>query len=163
MVAPAGWPRFVDNSNKRAKKYGVEGRLSWRMQPVDGPCRYCGSVADSWDHVVPLIKGGSNDLTNIVPCCLPCNRRKSHLSVAEFLSPTVSVRCGWCQKSLVRSRKAVREAATKGRSYFVCSTACAGRMSASLPHPLLDNPSQHTLYMRGWNRRRAEKKLAAGF
>jgi 5-methylcytosine-specific restriction endonuclease McrA len=28
------------------------------------------------DHVVPLSKGGSNDLSNLVTACKPCNQAK---------------------------------------------------------------------------------------
>jgi 5-methylcytosine-specific restriction endonuclease McrA len=43
-------------------------------------CQYCNeafSTADlTFDHVVPVAKGGTKDWENIVTCCVPCNRRK---------------------------------------------------------------------------------------
>jgi 5-methylcytosine-specific restriction endonuclease McrA len=43
-------------------------------------CQYCGEKlppADlTYDHVVPRALGGATDWTNIVTCCIPCNRRK---------------------------------------------------------------------------------------
>ena len=46
----------------------------------DYACQYCNGVfstADlTFDHVVPVAKGGKKDWENIVTCCVPCNRRK---------------------------------------------------------------------------------------
>ena len=43
-------------------------------------CQYCNgafSTADlTFDHVVPVSKGGRKDWENIVTCCVTCNRRK---------------------------------------------------------------------------------------
>jgi len=43
-------------------------------------CQYCNhvfSTADlTFDHVVPVAKGGRKDWENIVTCCVPCNRKK---------------------------------------------------------------------------------------
>jgi 5-methylcytosine-specific restriction endonuclease McrA len=43
-------------------------------------CQYCNEVfstADlTFDHVVPVAKGGKKDWENIVTCCVPCNRKK---------------------------------------------------------------------------------------
>ena len=41
-------------------------------------CLACGDTATvlEADHVVPLTKGGSDDISNIQPLCRPCNRRK---------------------------------------------------------------------------------------
>ncbi len=43
-------------------------------------CQYCGErLAPSqltFDHVVPVARGGRKDWNNIVTCCIPCNRRK---------------------------------------------------------------------------------------
>jgi len=44
-------------------------------------CQYCGqhfkSSALTFDHVIPIAKGGKKTWTNIVTACLPCNNRKS--------------------------------------------------------------------------------------
>lgn len=43
-------------------------------------CQYCRTVFDSedltFDHVVPVAKGGRRSWENIVTACVPCNRRK---------------------------------------------------------------------------------------
>jgi len=41
-----------------------------------GVCQYCGSNADSIDHVVPRSKGGDHTWENVVAACRPCNVRK---------------------------------------------------------------------------------------
>jgi 5-methylcytosine-specific restriction endonuclease McrA len=68
---------FVSRANERAKRYGLPGRLSVRDLPaLIGPCAYCGTSTNSWDHVVPLRAGGANDVSNLVPSCVPCNQRR---------------------------------------------------------------------------------------
>ncbi|HJS56981.1 MAG TPA: HNH endonuclease [Vicinamibacteria bacterium] len=43
-------------------------------------CQYCGerfSPAQlTFDHVIPVARGGHKGWDNIVTCCIPCNRRK---------------------------------------------------------------------------------------
>jgi 5-methylcytosine-specific restriction endonuclease McrA len=39
-------------------------------------CQYCGSHADSIDHVVPRSRGGLHTWDNVVAACRPCNVRK---------------------------------------------------------------------------------------
>jgi 5-methylcytosine-specific restriction endonuclease McrA len=39
-------------------------------------CQYCGSPAESIDHVTPRSKGGPHVWENVVACCRPCNIRK---------------------------------------------------------------------------------------
>jgi 5-methylcytosine-specific restriction endonuclease McrA len=43
-------------------------------------CQYCGKAHDlpdlTYDHVVPRSQGGRTEWTNIVTCCVDCNRRK---------------------------------------------------------------------------------------
>jgi 5-methylcytosine-specific restriction endonuclease McrA len=41
-----------------------------------GMCQYCGSRADSIDHVVPRSRGGTHTWENVVAACRPCNVRK---------------------------------------------------------------------------------------
>lgn len=43
-------------------------------------CQYCGRgfrASDlTYDHVVPVARGGQKTWENIVTCCIPCNRKK---------------------------------------------------------------------------------------
>lgn len=47
-------------------------------------CVYCGQLATTMDHIVPVSKGGSNDLSNLVPACSGCNASKGAKSLAEW-------------------------------------------------------------------------------
>ncbi|MFI7042648.1 HNH endonuclease [Microbispora rosea] len=39
-------------------------------------CTYCGGPAGSVDHRIPACQGGTDDLENLVPACVPCNESK---------------------------------------------------------------------------------------
>lgn len=52
-------------------------------------CVYCGATfptfaAASWDHVVPVSRGGSFGVGNLVPCCQSCNSSKNNKTVMEW-------------------------------------------------------------------------------
>lgn len=50
-------------------------------------CAYCERPINGQpdpDHVVPLSKGGSNSITNILPCCSACNSDKRDLLLDEW-------------------------------------------------------------------------------
>lgn len=55
-------------------------------------CQYCGRTAGELkaresltrDHVIPLSRGGSNEWTNVVTACSPCNTRKANRLPAEI-------------------------------------------------------------------------------
>lgn len=44
-------------------------------------CFYCGNTGGAIDHLVPRSKGGSDDISNLVPCCKSCNSSKSNKSL----------------------------------------------------------------------------------
>jgi 5-methylcytosine-specific restriction endonuclease McrA len=50
-------------------------------------CQYCGkrfpSVSLTYDHVIPVARGGQKNWENIVTCCVPCNRKKGNRSPEE--------------------------------------------------------------------------------
>ena len=39
-------------------------------------CAYCGSVAETIDHVVPRVRGGTSSYSNCAACCKRCNSTK---------------------------------------------------------------------------------------
>ena len=41
-------------------------------------CVYCGAQATEIDHVIPVSRGGSHSLSNLVASCTPCNQTKNH-------------------------------------------------------------------------------------
>lgn len=47
-------------------------------------CAYCGGEANAVDHIVPRAKGGTDEPTNLVAACTPCNTRKRD---SFFLKP----------------------------------------------------------------------------
>ena len=49
-------------------------------------CAYCGDAANEVDHVVARVKGGSDDLDNLVAACRRCNIRKKDADVSVFLA-----------------------------------------------------------------------------
>tara|TARA_R110000868_G_scaffold210088_2_gene460060 strand:+ start:156 stop:875 length:720 start_codon:yes stop_codon:yes gene_type:complete len=65
------------------------------MAKTDGKCVYCAvSLTTAMgnpnsfhaDHVLPVTKGGSDDIANLVPSCAQCNAKKSAKTVLTFLS-----------------------------------------------------------------------------
>lgn len=60
-------------------------------------CIYCGSEANTWDHLYPLIKkrevtGFYHDISNMVPSCNTCNSSKGSKDYKEWLSGNVSAK-----------------------------------------------------------------------
>lgn len=47
-------------------------------------CAYCPSLATTVDHVIPLVRGGTNHEGNLVPCCRRCNSSKAARLISEW-------------------------------------------------------------------------------
>lgn len=84
LATPAG--REVAREHvrrRRAKMKEIEPILSieqWRivLAKYDNRCAYCGSRKRiEMDHVIPLSKGGTHDIHNVVPACRSCNNKKN--------------------------------------------------------------------------------------
>jgi 5-methylcytosine-specific restriction endonuclease McrA len=78
---------------QRAKRTGLDCYISlqeWKtlLTRFNFHCAYCGVVLTkgnrSLDHKIPLVRGGTNDISNLVPSCLRCNQRKNKLTAEEF-------------------------------------------------------------------------------
>jgi hypothetical protein len=55
-----------------------------------GRCWYCGATLHPFkdfvvEHVVPLCRGGNDDITNLVPSCSYCNQSKGAKLLSEWL------------------------------------------------------------------------------
>jgi len=81
----------------RAKRGGQECYLSiddWLslLHRFNYRCAYCGVLLTksnrSLDHKIPLVRGGTNDIENLVPACRPCNCKKNRMTDTEFIKST---------------------------------------------------------------------------
>lgn len=73
----------------------ISKRLRFEIFKRDGnKCRYCGATAEdaplTIDHVVPVALGGSDEPSNLVTACRPCNSGKSSSSPDAALVSEVS-------------------------------------------------------------------------
>lgn len=91
----AVWPLIkedVDSQREPSKRGGGRRKLSdkkrFMVMERDGfKCRYCGATADEArlevDHVVPVSKGGGDDMDNLVTACRECNSGKRAHVIGE--------------------------------------------------------------------------------
>lgn len=78
-----------ENRNYRARKAGAPGQFSVAdmrrlLSRSGGRCFYCPQLATTADHVVPLSRGGTNFIGNIVPACRTCNSSKNARTIMEW-------------------------------------------------------------------------------
>ena len=87
------WVMLTTRSNERRVRptkrvpwpKGLKRRL---MRRQDNTCSYCRyprrAVSMDIDHMIPVIRGGSNDESNLQVICRPCNLRKGLQTDEEF-------------------------------------------------------------------------------
>ena len=77
----------TNNGKIKRKKYSQSVRKVI-YDKYDGRCQLCGRkilLSDmTLDHHIALSMGGADDVSNLVPTCLPCNRFKSNIAQALF-------------------------------------------------------------------------------
>ena len=89
------WYRHPEQGQKahrlrKARLRGAEGRhsvLEWLdlLETTGSRCLRCGKSEDlTADHVIPIVKGGSNWITNIQPLCARCNSWKHDKHGPQF-------------------------------------------------------------------------------
>lgn len=79
---------------RRAIRYGqndffTEEEFFVKFEQLGKKCFYCGKGLTNdtvtRDHYIPLVKGGSDTIENIVPCCKNCNSRKRNKMPNDFI------------------------------------------------------------------------------
>jgi len=69
-------PRNGSTRQWRKTRQSVLERDGYRCQLPIPDGRVCGRPATQVDHRVPVIDGGSDELSNLRAACAPCNARK---------------------------------------------------------------------------------------
>lgn len=93
--------RTTTRERRRARVAGAQGSYTsaeWRelLRQYGGRCAYCGAVRPlEVEHRTPLLRGGSNLITNIAPACRLCNSRKHTLTEEEFWVRIQAVPIQW--------------------------------------------------------------------
>lgn len=79
---------------KRARKASARGchtHEEWmaKVRAFLWKCYYCGKKLNvktlTQDHAVPLVRGGSNFISNLLPACRLCNSRKNKKTLCEYM------------------------------------------------------------------------------
>lgn len=69
--------------SRKARKKGAQGNythadIAMMYKRQKGKCYYCKAKLDTYhiEHIIPIVRGGTNDPSNIVLSCPPCNLSK---------------------------------------------------------------------------------------
>ena len=81
---------IVVNRRARIRAAGGSFSLSEWLEKVAlfaGCCIYCGERKPlTVDHNVPISRGGTNDISNILPACFSCNHQKNRKTAREYIA-----------------------------------------------------------------------------
>lgn len=79
-------------ARRRASRAGAAGShtlAEWREKCalLGNVCFYCGEEKPlRRDHKIPLTRGGTHDITNVVPACRSCNAAKRDRTPDEYFA-----------------------------------------------------------------------------
>lgn len=90
---------YNETRHRRLRKKGVKGYHSHRqweelLSASGFKCFYCGTSIEEGvgknlatrDHVIPIMRGGHDDIDNIVPACKSCNSSKGNMTAEEYIN-----------------------------------------------------------------------------
>lgn len=90
VSAPSPWcvPQLISSDRRN---------LTWLLDALvdfwGSLCVYCGDAADlEIEHIIPLARGGTNEIGNLTVSCRTCNAKKRTQTAAEFGFPDVHER-----------------------------------------------------------------------
>lgn len=78
-------------NRRRVRKYGNGGshtldEVQEKFANLGSACFYCGQPGKlTIDHDIPISRGGTDSIDNILPSCQPCNSRKNTKTAQEYL------------------------------------------------------------------------------
>ena len=118
-----------ENAAPGLRKHAREKlRDRWKRQQKS--CAYCPNPADTIDHVVPLVRGGTNYEGNLAPACRRCNSSKSGYTVVEWRSglrlPGMR-EAAWPNRPLPQPRKPRPPKVRQTKPCAICSTDTLNR------------------------------------
>jgi 5-methylcytosine-specific restriction endonuclease McrA len=67
---------------KSAKTFYVSEKELKKL--YNSKCFFCSNKADTIDHVIPLSRGGTHGIGNLLPACRSCNSSKSSRLIMEW-------------------------------------------------------------------------------
>lgn len=126
----------------------VSRRLRFEILRRDGhTCRYCGAMAPTVeldiDHVIPSTLGGTDDPSNLVTACKPCNGGKSSIAPDTPLVADVAA-------DMLRWRRAIEQAhlefeAERAVTRQLCDQFKAKWQGWTYPYEVTDPPPPRVL------------------
>lgn len=87
VVRDAHSEKRDSNKSRRGMSNEAWGRLRLEILERDNyTCTYCGRQDDlTCDHIIPLVRGGTNEHSNLTTACRPCNSSKGGKTLEEWL------------------------------------------------------------------------------
>ena len=81
----------------KAKRRAIPRKVRFEVFKRDSfTCQYCGAMAPDVvlqiDHIIPVVKGGTNSLLNLVAACQGCNSGKGGVELSDDASVKKSKR-----------------------------------------------------------------------
>lgn len=78
--------------NRVLKSEHTVSEWEWKLVEYDYHCAYCGKLSNKLqkDHVLPVSRGGTDNIDNIVPACSRCNQSKFNKMLGTEWTPTLA-------------------------------------------------------------------------
>jgi 5-methylcytosine-specific restriction endonuclease McrA len=83
--------RIITRERTRRRRFRLKEIVSYQItikefeKLYSNPCFYCGSEEQtSIDHVIPISRGGTHGIGNLVSCCKSCNSSKCNKTIMEW-------------------------------------------------------------------------------
>lgn len=79
------WKRYQQLRDGEYEMASITKEDKYQLKEDFGVCTYCGEETQTtFDHVIPVSKGGDDSISNQVPACESCNSSKSNKDVIEW-------------------------------------------------------------------------------